>query len=144
MSGGYEMLLNRAIPVLMAVEFKTVRRDVVDYAVVLLVDVDGKIETVRVYDGAHGQNELHRYTRSGGKQPAEVVHDGTLGEGMRAAIMQEPRRRRTAAVQRIPAGGRRGARQGRLIALAIRELDIVPLREEWERLLGETRIAAAG
>jgi hypothetical protein len=87
MSGGYEMLLNRAIPVLMAVEFKTVRRDVVDYAVVLLVDVDGKIETVRVYDGAHGQNELHRYTRSGGKQPAEVVHDGTLGEGMRAAIM---------------------------------------------------------
>jgi hypothetical protein len=87
MSGRYEMLLNRVIPVLMVVEFKTVRRDVVDYSVVLLVDVDGKIETVRVYDGAHGQNELHRYTRSGGKQPAEAVHDGTLGEGMRTAIM---------------------------------------------------------
>jgi hypothetical protein len=39
-----------------------------------------------VYDGAHGKNELHRYTRSGGKQQAEVIHDGTLGEGMRDAI----------------------------------------------------------
>jgi hypothetical protein len=91
MSGRYEMLLNRAIPVLVMVEFETVRRDVVDYAVVLLANVDGKMETVRVYDGAHGQNELHRYTRSEGKQPAEVIHDGTLGEGMRAAIMDMKR-----------------------------------------------------
>lgn len=70
MSGRYEMLLNWAIPVLVMVEFETVRRDVVDYAVVLVANVDGKIETVRVYDGTHGQNELHRYTHSGGKQPA--------------------------------------------------------------------------
>jgi hypothetical protein len=40
----------------------------------------------RVYDGVHGRNELHRHTRGGGKQPAEVFHAGTLGEGMRAAI----------------------------------------------------------
>lgn len=71
----------------MDVDFKTVRRDVVDYSIVLLAEVDGKLETIRVYDGAHGRNELHRYTRSGGKQDAEAVHDGALGEGMRAAIM---------------------------------------------------------
>jgi hypothetical protein len=70
----------------MDVDFKTVRRDIVDYSVVLLAEMEGKLETIRVYDGAHGTNELHRYTRSGGKRRAEVVHDGTLGEGMRTAI----------------------------------------------------------
>jgi hypothetical protein len=68
------------------IEFKTVRRDIVDYAVVLLVDVDGGLKTVRLYDGAHNENELHRYTRGRGKQPAEIAHCGTLGQGMRAAI----------------------------------------------------------
>jgi hypothetical protein len=29
---------------------------------------------------------MHRYTRSGGKQPGEPFHASTLGEGMRAAI----------------------------------------------------------
>lgn len=29
---------------------------------------------------------MHRYTRSGGKQPAVAFHPGTLGERMRAAI----------------------------------------------------------
>lgn len=37
--------------------------------------------TVRVNDSAHGRNELHRYTPPGGKQAAEVVHDGVLGGG---------------------------------------------------------------
>jgi len=50
------------------------------------VEEGEQIETVRVYDGAHGENELHRYTRQGGKQPAEIFHRGTLGEGMRVAI----------------------------------------------------------
>jgi hypothetical protein len=44
-----------------------------------------------VYDGAHGENDLHRYTRDGVKQAAEVFDDGTLGEGMRAAIEQVER-----------------------------------------------------
>ena len=70
----------------MHVDFKTHERDVLDYSVVLLVETDAKMETVRLHDGSHGQNELHRYTRSTGKQAAEIVHDGTLGEGMRAAI----------------------------------------------------------
>ncbi len=33
-------------------------------------------------------NEMHRYTRDGGKQPAEIFDAGTLGEGMRAAMRQ--------------------------------------------------------
>jgi hypothetical protein len=52
----------------------------------LLVEEAEQIETVRVYDGAHEENEMHRYTRQGGKQAAEVFHRGTLGAGMRAAI----------------------------------------------------------
>jgi hypothetical protein len=44
-----------------------------------------------VYDGAHGENDLHRYIREGGKQAAEVFDRGTLGEGMRAAIEQVER-----------------------------------------------------
>ena len=43
---------------------------------------------LRVHDGAHGVNERHRYTRSGGKAPAEIFHGGTLGEGMRAALAE--------------------------------------------------------
>jgi hypothetical protein len=70
----------------MRVELTTDIRDVTDYAVVLLVEEDERMETVRVYDGAHGENEMHRYTREGGKQAAEVFHRGTLGAGMRAAI----------------------------------------------------------
>jgi hypothetical protein len=31
---------------------------------------------------------MHRYTRGGGKQPAEVFDAGTLGEGRRAAMRQ--------------------------------------------------------
>lgn len=59
-----------------------------DYAVVLLIGEEGDEQTVRLYDGSHGINELHRYTRRGEKQPAEVFHPGTLGEGMRYAIEQ--------------------------------------------------------
>jgi hypothetical protein len=47
--------------------------------------------TVTVYDGAHGENELHRYGKQAGKMPAEVFHRGTLGEGMRAAIQDAKR-----------------------------------------------------
>jgi hypothetical protein len=88
MSGAYSRQLDRAKRVVMHIEFKTSRRgrDVVDYSVVLVVKQEGCTETVRVYDGAHGENELHRYTRDGGKQAAEIFDRGTLGEGMRAAI----------------------------------------------------------
>jgi hypothetical protein len=68
------------------VRFSIEIREVIDYAVVLLVEEQEQSKTVRVYDGAHGVNELHRYTREGGKQAAEIFHSGTLGIGMRAAI----------------------------------------------------------
>jgi hypothetical protein len=66
--------------------FTTDRREVTDYAVTLLLKIEDSIKTVRVYDGAHGYNEMHRYTRAAGKQPGVLFHAGTLGEGMRAAI----------------------------------------------------------
>jgi hypothetical protein len=86
MSGAYERVLDGTV--LMYVAFKTKQRgrDVIDYSVVLVVEGDDRMETVRVYDGAHGKNELHRYTRDGSKRAAEVFARGTLGEGMRAAI----------------------------------------------------------
>jgi hypothetical protein len=85
-SADYTRILDRARRILLHVEFTTERREVIDYAIVLLIDVDGELETVRLYDGAHGENELHRHGREAGKEPAEIFHRGTLGEGMRAAI----------------------------------------------------------
>jgi hypothetical protein len=38
------------------------------------------------HDSAHGYNEMHRYTRVGGKQTGKRFHSGSLGEGMQAAI----------------------------------------------------------
>jgi hypothetical protein len=90
-SADYTRLIDRARRVFLHVEFTTERRTVIDYAIVLLIEVDGRLETVRVYDGAHGENDLHRYGRQTGKEPAETFHRGTLGEGMRAAIGEAER-----------------------------------------------------
>jgi hypothetical protein len=86
MSGRYRDTLDYERGVRIVVEFMTDRRDVVDYAVVLTIDDEGSEAIVRVYDGAHGTNDMHRHSRSGEKAPAETFHAGTLGEGMRAAI----------------------------------------------------------
>jgi hypothetical protein len=72
----------------MIVRWHTERGRVVDYAVTLTTLDTGRHTTVRVYDGAHGINELHRYTRSGGKQPGTVFHTGTLSEGLVAAQLE--------------------------------------------------------
>lgn len=88
MSAYYQRVLDDFLGALLCVEFKTDAREITDFAVVLLLALDGSTETVRVYDGAHGHNEMHRYTRSGGKQPGEPFHACTLGEGMRAAIAE--------------------------------------------------------
>lgn len=82
----YWLDLDRAAGAWAYVEFTTHVQDVVDYSVVLLLEQAAQTETVRVYDGAHGVNELHRHTRRSGKQPAEVFHGGNLGVGMRVAI----------------------------------------------------------
>jgi hypothetical protein len=88
MSAEYFVELGGDSEKLMHVRFMTRRRDITDYAVLLTVEQETEIHTVRLYDGAHGINEMHRYTQTAGKQPAEVFHDGTLGEGMRAATKQ--------------------------------------------------------
>lgn len=86
MSARYKELLDLGLGVRLSVDFTTVRGKVVDYAIVLLVTASSRTETVRVYDAAHGHNELHRYTRAGGKQVGTKFHSGTLGEGMNDAI----------------------------------------------------------
>lgn len=80
-------VLDYELGVRIVVEFVRRGREIIDYAVVLTVDdEDGEAMTVRVYDGAHGVNEMHRHDRTGAKDPAESFHAGTLGEGMRSAI----------------------------------------------------------
>lgn len=69
----------------LVVWFLTERDEVTSYAVVLVRDQD-HLDPVRVYDNAHGQNELHRHTRTGGKQAAEPHLQVSHGEAMRAAI----------------------------------------------------------
>lgn len=87
MSAEYFVELGGDPEKLMHVRFTTRRREITDYAVLLTIEQEGKIHTVRLYDGAHGTNEMHRYTRVAGKQSAEIFHSGTLGEGMREATM---------------------------------------------------------
>lgn len=70
----------------MRVRFERDGRKVVDYAVVLVFGAGDTSATVRVYDSAHGFNEMHRYTRGAGKQTGMPFHSGSLGEGMRAAM----------------------------------------------------------
>jgi hypothetical protein len=53
-----------------------------------VVALAGRAETVRVYDCAHGFNEMHRYGRRSGKNSGRNFHSGTLGEGMRRAIKE--------------------------------------------------------
>lgn len=88
MSGEYELPLDYILLAILRVEFTTRGTEVTDYAVVLLFEIEGKTETIRLYDGAHGHNEMHRYTCSTGKQSGTPLHRGTLGDGMRAAIAE--------------------------------------------------------
>jgi hypothetical protein len=91
MSADYLRILDHIHGVRMSVEFTSQGPEITDYAVVLMLERGEATETIRVYDSAHGHNEMHRYARSEGKQPATPFHSGTLGEGMRAAIDQVER-----------------------------------------------------
>jgi hypothetical protein len=68
------------------VRFTTLRMKVIDYVVVLLAVEAGDRWAVRVYDNAHGDNEMHRYNREGFKGAAEMFHRGSSGEALRSAI----------------------------------------------------------
>lgn len=86
MSARYWDIVDFVLGAVIWVEFTTVRGRVVDYTVVLFLPTASGLKTIRVYDAAHGLNEMHRYTKDGGKQKGVDVHSGSLGEGMRAAI----------------------------------------------------------
>jgi len=61
-------------------EFTTRQGRLTAFSVILVTWHAGAWHTVRVYDNRHGQNEMHRHTLSGGKQPAETFHHGTASE----------------------------------------------------------------
>lgn len=66
--------------------FATDRNRVVSYSIVLLTLYESSWQTIRVYDNAHGQNEMHRHTLRGGKQSGEVFSQaGDFGDAMRSA-----------------------------------------------------------
>ena len=85
---GWVERLDWEVEAILYVEYEIAGRDVTNYSVVLTVREADRQQTVRVYDAAHGVNELHRHSSAGGKQPGEPFHAGTLGEGMRAAIAE--------------------------------------------------------
>lgn len=68
--------------------FVTEQGVVVEFAVVLTAFDDDRLQTIRVYDNAHGVNELHRHSRSTGKRKAEVFHHGTPAEALNAAVRE--------------------------------------------------------
>jgi hypothetical protein len=70
------------------VDFTTERGRLVDYTVALFLVSSETTETIRVYDCAHGYNEMHRYSRDEGKQAGTPIHGGSLSQGMRAAISE--------------------------------------------------------
>lgn len=82
----YVDVIDYRLGVALVVEFETAGTDVTSYSLVLCLEVDDGVETIRVYDSAHGLNEMHRFTRDAGKQRGAEIHRATLGEGMRAAI----------------------------------------------------------
>lgn len=86
MSARYQEALDGRVGAVMHVDFTTRRGSVVAYSVVLLLATATGWEAVRLYDAAHGYNEMHRYTRLRGKQEGIEFHSGTLGEGLTTAI----------------------------------------------------------
>ncbi len=74
---------------MLSVEFETQNKEVAAYAVVLLFSSGAEQQAIRVYDSTHGFNEMHRYSRIGGKQAGTAFHSGTLGEGMREQMSRD-------------------------------------------------------
>ena len=60
-------------------------RPVERYAVMLQLRIDGRWQTIRLLDNAHGDHDMHRYTGSE-KQPAEQFADGAVTEVVPTAI----------------------------------------------------------
>ena len=68
------------------VRYATERGTLTRYSVTLVARHDGEWRTIRVYDNAHGRNDMHRHTLSRGKEPAVTFHQGTASEAFQAAL----------------------------------------------------------
>lgn len=55
------------------------------YAVMLQLRIEGRWQTIRLLDNAHGDHDMHRYTGSE-KQPAERFSEGSASEVAPKAI----------------------------------------------------------
>jgi hypothetical protein len=55
------------------------------YAVMLQLRIEGRWQTIRLLDNAHGNHDMHRYTGSE-KQPAERFAEGPANEVVPNAI----------------------------------------------------------
>jgi hypothetical protein len=55
------------------------------YAIMLQLRIEGRWQTVRLLDNAHGDHDMHRYT-GGEKQPAERFAKGSVNEVAPQAI----------------------------------------------------------
>jgi hypothetical protein len=68
------------------VAYTTERGALTTYSVTLVALRRDDWQTVRVYDNAHGVNDMHRHTISEGKRPAETFHYGTPSDAFNAAL----------------------------------------------------------
>lgn len=76
-----ELLL--ALDVLVVVQRSSVHP--VEYAILLLVERDGKWHTVRTFDNAHAPEEHHEHRYVGSEKQDPIVRHGPVNEAMNAA-----------------------------------------------------------
>lgn len=55
------------------------------YAIMLQLWIEGHWQTICLFDNAHGDHDMHRYTESE-KQPAEQFAEGSVNEVVPVAI----------------------------------------------------------
>lgn len=55
------------------------------YAIMLQLQIEGRWQTIRLFDNAHGDHDMHRYTGPE-KQPAERFAEGSANEVAPVAI----------------------------------------------------------
>jgi hypothetical protein len=60
-------------------------RPLAKYAVMLQLRIEGRWQTIRLLDNAHGVHDMHRYTGAE-KQPAERFGEGSVNEVAPMAI----------------------------------------------------------
>lgn len=57
----------------------------IEYAVVLLLEREGVVHTIRTFDNAHGPTEHHEHRYVGAEKQEPIVTHGPINEAMHAA-----------------------------------------------------------